>query len=90
VKHSHRINNKRDPVGGKLGYTHTRGGVYTRLSRCASYDPKQNISLTLTRIGIDITDVECQIGSVTSIFVANVLDHFGPYEGILLGTFFCD
>jgi hypothetical protein len=50
---------------------------------------KQNISLTPTRIGNDNTDVECQIGSVPSIFVANVLDHFSPYEGILLGTFLC-
>ncbi len=37
----------------------------------------------------DATDSQCQIETVPNIFVGNILDHLGPYEGISIGTIFC-
>ncbi len=37
----------------------------------------------------DATDAQCTIATVPNIFVGNILDHLGPYEGIFVGTLAC-
>ncbi|EIM81619.1 alpha/beta-hydrolase [Stereum hirsutum FP-91666 SS1] len=37
----------------------------------------------------DGTDSQCTDLQVPNIFVGNIIDHLGPYEGIYIGTIFC-
>ncbi|KAL0946173.1 hypothetical protein HGRIS_012436 [Hohenbuehelia grisea] len=78
-----RINNKKDIVpivpGRALNFAHPHGETHIlspgNAVACSGDD--------------DATDAQCQIQTVPNIFVGNVFDHLGPYEGISIGTIFC-
>ncbi|KAF9241188.1 Alpha/Beta hydrolase protein [Melanogaster broomeanus] len=78
-----RINNKRDIVpivpGRFLGFSHVKGEVHILGRHNAVECPGDD----------DASDPQCTIMSVPNILVGNVFDHFGPYQGIYLGTTFC-
>ncbi|KDQ19509.1 hypothetical protein BOTBODRAFT_440996 [Botryobasidium botryosum FD-172 SS1] len=40
--------------------------------------------------GQDNTDSSCSTGAVPNIFFGNVIDHLGYYDGVMIGTIFCD
>ncbi|KIL66292.1 hypothetical protein M378DRAFT_124358 [Amanita muscaria Koide BX008] len=78
-----RVNNKRDPIpivpGRFLGFAHPSGEIHILPSGSA-----------ITCSGDDdATDAHCTDKFVPNIFVANILDHLGPYNGIPIGTLFC-
>ncbi|KAJ8522418.1 hypothetical protein ONZ45_g1007 [Pleurotus djamor] len=77
-----RINNEKDLIpivpGRFLGFAHPHGEVHI-------VSPGNAVSCP----GNDATDAQCQIQTVPNIFVGNILDHLGPYEGISIGTIFC-
>ncbi|KAF9012416.1 Alpha/Beta hydrolase protein [Cyathus striatus] len=78
-----RVNNEKDIVpivpGRFLGFLHPHGEIHIvspgTAVACSGDD--------------DATDSQCQIQTVPNIFVGNILDHLGPYEGINIGTIFC-
>jgi hypothetical protein len=77
-----RITNTEDPIpivpGRFLGYKHTSGEVHvvnTLLQGSQWY----------TCAGQDNTSPNCSIGDTPNVFGANILDHLGPYDGILMG-----
>ncbi|KAK0504705.1 alpha beta-hydrolase [Armillaria luteobubalina] len=78
-----RINNERDLIpilpGRGLGYAHPEGEIHILQPGSAVACPGND----------DATDSQCQIETVPNIFVGNILDHLGPYEGISIGTIFC-
>ncbi|KAG8722709.1 hypothetical protein FRC08_012588 [Ceratobasidium sp. 394] len=39
--------------------------------------------------GQDNTSTDCSTGAVPNIFLGNIIDHLGPYEGVWLGTIYC-
>jgi hypothetical protein len=76
-----RVTNQRDLIpivpGRFLGFHHSHGEIHRKdntWSACA---------------GQDNTDPACTTGYVENIFVGNILDHLGPYEGVYLGNIFC-
>ncbi|KDR85996.1 hypothetical protein GALMADRAFT_85203 [Galerina marginata CBS 339.88] len=78
-----RINNELDIVpivpGRFLGYEHPHGEVHIispgNAVACSGDD--------------DDTDSLCTFSSVPNVFVGNILNHLGPYQGIFIGTLFC-
>ncbi|KAI6039317.1 Alpha/Beta hydrolase protein [Pisolithus marmoratus] len=78
-----RINNEKDPIpivpGISLGFSHVHGEVHIVEPNYAVSCPGDD----------DATDADCTIMTVPNVFDSNVLDHFGPYQGIYVGTFFC-
>lgn len=74
------VNNRIDPVpivpGRHLGYTHPAGEVHIK-------EDEQWVACA----GQDNTDDGCTIADNNNIITANVLNHFGPYDGALMG--FC-
>jgi hypothetical protein len=79
-----RINNEDDLVpivpGRGLGFAHPTGEVHiVSEGRAVSCSGQDNAS-----------DSQCQISTVPNIFAGNILDHLGPYEGIYIGSIFCD
>ncbi|KAJ8461787.1 hypothetical protein ONZ45_g18174 [Pleurotus djamor] len=78
-----RINNEKDLIpivpGRFLGFAHPHGEVHIVSPGNAVSCPGND----------DATDAQCQIQTVPNIFVGNILDHLGPYEGISIGTIFC-
>ncbi|KAG8923676.1 hypothetical protein FRC02_010979, partial [Tulasnella sp. 418] len=78
-----RINHDSDPVpilpGRGLGFAHTNGEIHINDDRTWN-----------TCDGQDNTDHRCSTGHVPSLLLANVIDHFGPYNGVWMGTTFCE
>lgn len=81
-----RMNNKYDPVpilpGRFLGFVHPGGEVHVVpefLSSEVVSCPGQD----------DATDADCTIQTVPNIAESDILDHLGPYNGIMVGTIFC-
>ncbi|KAI0335878.1 alpha/beta-hydrolase [Cubamyces sp. BRFM 1775] len=79
-----RINNEKDLIpivpGRFLGFQHPHGEIHIvspgNAVSCAGDD--------------DADDSQCTIKTVPNIFEGNILNHLGPYEGISIGTIFCD
>ncbi|KAI0822301.1 alpha/beta-hydrolase [Trametes gibbosa] len=79
-----RINNERDVVpivpGRFLGFVHPHGEIHITA-------PGQAVACA----GDDNGDDEaCTDETVSNIFVGNILNHLGPYEGISIGTLSCN
>lgn len=78
-----RINNEKDVIpivpGRGLGFAHPHGEVHI-------VSPGDAVSCSGDD---DATDQECTISTVPNIFVGDILNHLGPYEGISIGTIFC-
>ncbi|EIW51601.1 alpha/beta-hydrolase [Trametes versicolor FP-101664 SS1] len=78
-----RINHASDPVpivpGRGLGFQHPHGEIHIQADNSAVSCPGDD----------DATDSQCTIATVPNIFVGNILDHLGPYEGIFVGTLAC-
>ncbi|KAL1745053.1 Alpha/Beta hydrolase protein, partial [Schizophyllum fasciatum] len=62
-----------------LNYLHPRGEVHLLGPGDAVACPGND----------DADDPQCQIKSVPSVFNGSVMDHLGPYEGIMIGTTSC-
>ncbi|KAF8236476.1 alpha/beta-hydrolase [Tricholoma matsutake] len=78
-----RINNEKDIIpivpGRFMGFSHPHGEIHI-------ISPKNAVACS----GDDnAVDPQCQIQTVPNIFVGNILNHLGPYEGINIGTIFC-
>ena len=78
-----RVNNEKDIVpilpGRGLGYSHPQGEIHIRSPGSAvACQGNDNAS-----------DPECTIRTVPDIFVGDITDHLGPYEGISVGTASC-
>ena len=79
-----RVNHASDPIpivpGRLLGFAHPHGEVHLLASgiavACAGDD--------------DATDALCTDLSVPNVVQSDLLDHLGPYEGVFIGTVFCD
>ncbi|KAJ3491707.1 hypothetical protein NLI96_g521 [Meripilus lineatus] len=78
-----RINNEKDIIpivpGRGLGFQHPHGEIHL-------ISPNNAVACS----GNDATDSKCTIATVPNIFVGNILDHLGPYQGINIGTIFCN
>ncbi|KAH8104577.1 alpha/beta-hydrolase [Cristinia sonorae] len=79
-----RVNNEKDPIpivpGRGLGFAHPHGEVHiVSPGKAVACSPDDNA-----------TDAQCTISTVPNIFLSNILDHLGPYEGINIGTIFCN
>ncbi|KAH9849002.1 alpha/beta-hydrolase [Lenzites betulinus] len=78
-----RINHNHDLIpilpGRGLGFQHPHGEIHILADNSAVACPGDD----------DATDSQCTIQTVPNIFVGNILDHLGPYEGIYMGTLFC-
>ena len=79
-----RINNESDLVpiipGRGLGFAHPQGEVHiTSPGNAVACSGNDNAS-----------DGQCTIKTVPNIFRGSILDHLGPYEGIFIGTLFCN
>jgi predicted lipase len=72
-----RINNKHDPIpvmpGKLLGYRHVSGEIHIQDTGEWTECP-----------GEDNPDSRCIVGAVPSIFQANLSEHSGPYNNIML------
>ncbi|KAI0824923.1 alpha/beta-hydrolase [Trametes gibbosa] len=78
-----RINHNHDLIpilpGRGLGFQHPHGEIHILSDNSAVACPGDD----------DATDAQCTIKTVPNIFVGNILDHLGPYEGVYIGTLFC-
>ena len=78
-----RINNKKDPVptlpGEFLGFSHVHGEIHIvsddEVVACSGDD--------------DDSDSLCTVKTVQYIFEGTVDDHFGPYDGVMIGSSSC-
>ena len=61
-----------------MGYSHVSGEI--RIDRSGRWSPCA---------GNDNEEKGCTVADVPSVILSNLLDHLGPYEGILIGTPFC-
>lgn len=72
------INNKDDPVpilpGRFMGYAHSHGEIHIRDDNAWVNCP-----------GNDNTAPGCTVADVGNVLISNVLQHLGPYNGILMG-----
>ncbi|EIN13713.1 alpha/beta-hydrolase [Punctularia strigosozonata HHB-11173 SS5] len=79
-----RVNNDKDPIpivpGRFLGFSHPSGEVHLTSPGNAVSCPGAD----------DGSDTECSDSVVPNIFESNILDHLGPYEGIHIGSIFCN
>ncbi|GLB38530.1 putative alpha beta-hydrolase [Lyophyllum shimeji] len=79
-----RVNNEKDLVpiipGRFLGFVHPQGEIHLlskgRAVACAGQD--------------NANDAQCQIETVPNVLEGNILNHLGPYEGVFIGTPFCN
>ncbi|KAF9464158.1 alpha/beta-hydrolase [Collybia nuda] len=79
-----RINNDNDLVpiipGRFLGFVHPKGEIHLLEDggavACAGDD--------------NADDDQCTIKTVPNVLFGNIIDHLGPYEGIFIGTPFCN
>ncbi|TCD70529.1 hypothetical protein EIP91_002875 [Steccherinum ochraceum] len=78
-----RVNNEKDIIpivpGRGLGFAHPHGEIHIVAPNDAVSCPGDD----------DATDSQCTIATVPNIFVGDILDHLGPYQGINIGTPFC-
>ncbi|KAL1668999.1 Alpha/Beta hydrolase protein, partial [Schizophyllum commune] len=78
-----RVNNKRDVVPVippmSLGYLHPRGEVHMLGPGNAVACPGND----------DTKDAQCQDKTVPTLLQGSIMDHLGPYEGIMIGTNSC-
>ncbi|KAI0771262.1 alpha/beta-hydrolase [Trametes elegans] len=79
-----RINNEADLIpivpGRFLGFQHPQGEIHiVSPGKAVSCQGNDNAD-----------DEECTIKTVPNIFEGNILNHLGPYEGISIGTIFCN
>ncbi|KAF9644679.1 alpha/beta-hydrolase [Thelephora ganbajun] len=78
-----RINHNLDPIpivpGRGLGFSHVAGEIHIlaadRWNSCS---------------GNDNTEPGCTISEVPNVIVSNIIDHLGPYQGVWIGTVFCN
>jgi predicted lipase len=82
------INNDHDPIpivpGRFLGFAHPIGEVHI------TNDDKIDGTWVNCPGQDDATDSQCEIATVPNIFLGNILDHLGPYNGVYMGTIFCN
>ncbi|KAF7365038.1 Lipase-3 domain-containing protein [Mycena venus] len=81
-----RVNNENDLVpivpGRFLGFAHPQGEIHI-----VDDDTKEIVACP----GNDNADEEkCQIKTVPSILSGNIIHHLGPYNGIFIGSLFCN
>jgi len=81
-----RVNNENDLVpivpGRFLGFSHPQGEIHI-----VDDDTKEIVACP----GNDNADEDkCQIKTVPSILSGNIIDHLGPYNGIFIGSVFCN
>ncbi|KAL1678233.1 Alpha/Beta hydrolase protein [Schizophyllum commune] len=78
-----RVNNKRDIVPVippmSLGFLHPRGEVHLLGLGNAVACPGND----------DTKDAQCQDKTVPTLLQGSIMDHLGPYEGIMIGTNSC-
>ncbi|KAI0632143.1 alpha/beta-hydrolase [Trametes polyzona] len=79
-----RINNEKDLIpivpGRFLGFQHPHGEIHiTSPGKAVSCSGNDNAD-----------DDSCTIKTVPNILAGDILDHLGPYEGIHIGTIFCN
>ncbi|KAL1723685.1 Alpha/Beta hydrolase protein, partial [Schizophyllum commune] len=78
-----RVNNKRDIVPVippmSLGFLHPRGEVHLLGPGKAVACPGND----------DTKDAQCQDKTVPTLLQGSIMDHLGPYEGIMIGTNSC-
>ncbi|KAJ7095743.1 Alpha/Beta hydrolase protein [Mycena belliarum] len=81
-----RVNNEADLVptvpGRFLGFSHPKGEIHI-----VDADKKEIVACPGND---DDTNEKCQIKTVPSILSGNILNHLGPYNGIFIGSIFCD
>ncbi|KAJ7069639.1 Alpha/Beta hydrolase protein [Mycena amicta] len=81
-----RVNNENDLVpivpGRFLGFAHPQGEVHI-----VDDDSKQIVACPGND---DDTNDQCQIKTVPSILSGNIIHHLGPYNGIFIGSVFCN
>lgn len=78
-----RINHHSDPIpivpGRDLGFSHVAGEIHIveagRWNSCS---------------GNDNTEPGCTINEVPNVIVGNIADHSGPYQGVWIGSSFCN
>ena len=79
-----RINNEKDIIpivpGRSLGFAHPHGEIHI-------ISPGEAVSCSPDD---DATDADCTISTVPDVFDGNILNHLGPYEGVFIGTLFCN
>ncbi|KAJ6475056.1 Alpha/Beta hydrolase protein [Mycena vitilis] len=81
-----RVNNENDLVpivpGRFLGFAHPQGEIHI----------VDDTAKTIVACpGNDNADIdECQIKTVPSILSGNIIHHLGPYNGIFIGSLFCN
>ncbi|KAG9120249.1 hypothetical protein FRC07_004332 [Ceratobasidium sp. 392] len=77
-----RITNLKDLIpivpGRGLGYHHNTGEKHIK-----------STSVWNACAGQDNTSTDCSTGAVPNIFVGNIIDHLGPYEGVWVGSIYC-
>ncbi|KAG1885083.1 Alpha/Beta hydrolase protein [Suillus subluteus] len=75
-----RINHKKDIVpvvpARYLGFSHVHGEVHILSDGDAVQCPGDD----------DATDLQCTIRSVPTMFLGNIVDHLGPYQGVYMGS----
>ncbi|KAJ6525303.1 Alpha/Beta hydrolase protein [Mycena vulgaris] len=81
-----RVNNQADLVptvpGRFLGFAHPKGEIHI-----VDDDTKEIVACPGND---DAEDEKCQIKTVPTILSGNILNHLGPYNGIFIGTLFCN
>ena len=79
-----RINHGSDPVpivpGRGMGYSHVAGEIHI--------DGSSNSWSSCT--GDDSTEKGCTINTVPNIIFSDIFDHLGPYQGVYIGTIYCN
>jgi hypothetical protein len=77
------ITNDNDPIpivpGRFLGFHHPHGEIHI-----------DDNAVWRACAGQDNTDSQCSTGNTPNIFVGNIVDHLGSYDGVWLGTPFCN
>lgn len=72
------INNQVDPIpivpGRRLGYAHPSGEVHIKDDESWNFCGGQ-----------DNPSDGCEIGDTPSIIFSNILNHLGPYDGVMMG-----
>lgn len=78
-----RINHDSDPIpivpGRGLGFSHVTDEIHIA-----------GANLWNSCSGNDNTESGCTISEVPNVLVGNILDHLGPYQGVWIGSIFCN
>ena len=82
VDNFRRINHNMDPIpilpGRALGFSHVKGEIHITGSNSWN-----------SCGGDDDTESGCTISAVPNIFISNIFDHLGPYQGVRMGRAAC-